>query len=61
MREPPQPQKDEWSERQTVHSTVLPAQNARQAAVGHNARYVLVFGIAAIVIVFIAIYAAYFA
>lgn len=58
---PPRPQEDEWSERQTVHSPVLPAQKARQGAVGHNARYVLGFGIAAIVVVFIAIYLVYFA
>ena len=32
--------------------TVLPAQQARQAAVGHNVRYVLAFSIAAVVIVF---------
>lgn len=51
----------EWSERETAHSPVLPAQSARQAAVGHNARYVLLFGVAAIVIVFFAIYLAYFA
>jgi hypothetical protein len=58
---PPRPQKDEYSERQTVHGTVLPAQDAREAAVGHNARYVLGFGLAAIVVVFVAVYLAYFA
>lgn len=58
---PPRPQKDEWSERETVHSPVLPAQEARQGAVGHNARYVLGFGVVAIVVVFFAIYLAYFA
>lgn len=61
MREPPQPQTGEWSERQTVHTPVLPAQEARQGAVGHNARYVLGFGVAAIVIAFIAVYLVYFA
>lgn len=58
---PPRPQKDEWSERETVHSPVLPAQKARQGAVGQNLRYVLGFGLAAIVIVFFAIYLAFFA
>jgi hypothetical protein len=58
---PPRPQKDEWSERETVHSPVLPAQEARQGAVGHNARYVLAFGVVAIVVVFFAVYLAYFA
>jgi hypothetical protein len=58
---PPRPQKDEWSERETVHSPVLSAQDAREGAVGHNVRYVLGFGVVAIVIVFFAIYLAYFA
>ena len=58
---PPRPQQDEWSERETVHTTVVSAQDARNAAVGHNARYVLGFGLAAIIIVFIAVYVAYFA
>lgn len=58
---PPRPQPNEWSERETVHSPVLSAQDARDAAVGHNVRYVLGFGIAAIVIAFIAVYLVYFA
>ena len=58
---PPRPQKDEWSKRQTVHSPVISAQDAREGVVGHNARYVLGFGLAAIVIVFVAVYLAYFA
>jgi hypothetical protein len=58
---PPRPQKDEVSEREIVHSPVISAQDAREGAVGHNVRYVLGFGLAAIIIVFIAIYAAYFA
>ena len=49
------------SEREIVHSPVISAQDAREGAVGHNVRYVLGFGLAAIIIVFIAIYAAYFA
>jgi hypothetical protein len=51
----------EWSERQTVHSPVLPAQDARQGATGHNVRYVLGIGVAAIVIVFFVIWLVYFA
>lgn len=58
---PPRPQQNEWSERETVHSPVMSAQDAREGAVGHNARYVLGFGLAGIVIVFVAIYLAYFA
>ncbi len=55
------PDRAEWSERETVHSPVLPAQEARQAAVGHNVRYVLGFGLAALVLVFLVIYLIYFA
>ena len=57
---PPRPQKDEWSERETVHPAVS-ARNARDAAIGHNVRYVLGFGLVAIIIAFIAVYAVYFA
>ncbi|HTV38845.1 MAG TPA: hypothetical protein VMF12_20630 [Xanthobacteraceae bacterium] len=55
------PQRPEWSERETVHRPVLSAQKARQGAIGHNVRYVLGFGIAAVVIVFFAIWFFYFA
>lgn len=40
--------------------TVIPATRARQAVGGHNARYVLAFGLAAAIIVFVAIYLVYF-
>ena len=59
--EKPAPQPGEWSERQTEHTPMLPAQKARQGATGHNVRYVLGFGMLAIVVVFFAIYRAYFA
>jgi hypothetical protein len=55
------PQSDQWSERETVHTPVLPAQDARQGATGQNVRYVLGFGMVAIVVAFFAIYLAYFA
>jgi len=54
------PQQREWSERQTVHP-VTPTQDARQGVTGHNVRYVLGFGIAAIVIAFFVIWLVYFA
>lgn len=54
------PQRPESSEQQTIHEPVVPAQQARQGAVGHNVRYVLGFGIAAIVIIFAVIWLAYF-
>jgi hypothetical protein len=55
------PQRHEWSERQTVHSPVVSEQNARQGATGQNVRYVLGFGIAAVVIVFLVPWLVYFA
>jgi hypothetical protein len=62
LRDPPaRPQEDEWSERKTEHTPVLSAQDAREGAVGHNVRYVLGFGVVAIVIAFIVVYAVYFA
>jgi hypothetical protein len=61
QRETDEPENREWSERQTVHSPVLPAQKARQGATGQNVRYVLGFGIAGIVIVFLIIWLVYFA
>jgi len=61
QREKPTPQPNEWSERETVHTPVLPAENARQGATGHNVRYVLGFGTVAIIAVFFVIYLVYFA
>jgi hypothetical protein len=40
--------------------TVVPAMRTRQAVIGHNARYVLVIGLAALIIAFVAIYLIYF-
>jgi hypothetical protein len=53
------PQQDEQTKRQTVHTPVVPAQKARQGATGHNVRYVLGFSLAAIVVVFLAIWLVY--
>jgi hypothetical protein len=39
---------------------VVPAPRARQAVTGHNVRYVLGFGLAAIIIAFIIVYLLYF-
>jgi len=55
------PRRPEWSEQQTPHTPVVPAQNARQGTTGHNVRYVLGFGLATVVIVFAAIWLVYFA
>jgi hypothetical protein len=50
------------SDRQPVEPhPVVPAQQARQGVTGHNVRYVLGFGMAAIVILFVIIWLAYFA
>ena len=45
------------SERRTVVST----QQARQGVTGHNVRYVLGIGIAAVIVAFAVLYATYFA
>jgi hypothetical protein len=39
---------------------VVPAPRARQAVIGHNVRYVLGFGLAAIIVAFIIVYLLYF-
>jgi Flp pilus assembly protein TadB len=56
---------DRQAKRQTNQQpeerTVVPATRTRQAVGGHNARYVLAFGLAAVIIVFVAIYLVYFA
>ena len=61
QREKPAPQPNEWSERETVHTPVLPAENARQGATGQNVRYVLGFGLVAVIVAFSVIYLVYFA
>lgn len=48
------------ADRQTAQQPVVPAPRARQAVTGHNVRYVLAFGIAAIVVAFIVVYLVYF-
>jgi hypothetical protein len=55
------PQPREWSEQETVHRPVLPAQQARQGATGQNVRYVLAIGLTACVVIFAAIWWFYFA
>lgn len=57
----PAPQSTTGSERQTEHTPVLPAENARQGVTGHNVRYVLAFSMLAVVVAFFVIYLAYFA
>ena len=42
------------------HRTVVTTQQARQGVTGHNVRYVLGFGLIAIIIAFAAAYLAYF-
>ncbi len=61
QQEKPAPQPNEWPERQTEHTPVLPAQEARQGATGQNVRYVLGFGMVAVIVAFFVIYLAYFA
>ena len=49
------------ADRRTQDQPVVPAERTRQAVKGHNARYVLGFGLLAIVIAFAIVYVAYFA
>ena len=55
------PNQHDGSDAPKDQRTVLPTQRARQGVTGHNVRYVLSFGIAAIVVVFAAIWLVYFA
>lgn len=45
----------------TEPRTMVSAQQARQGVTGHNVRYVLGIGIAAVVVAFVAIWLYYFA
>jgi hypothetical protein len=46
---------------QSEHRTVVPTQQARQGVTGHNVRYVLGIGTAAVIVAFAVLYAIYFA
>jgi hypothetical protein len=58
---PPRRQEKERTETEIVRTRAVPAQDAREGAVGHHVRYVLGFGLLAIIIAFIVVYAVYFA
>jgi hypothetical protein len=49
------------ADRHTAEGQVVPAPRARQAVTGHNVRYVLGFGLAGVVIAFVAVYLIFFA
>ena len=53
-------QAERQEHQQAQRRTIVPTTRARQAVGGHNARYVLVFGLAAVIGVFVAIYLIYF-
>jgi len=55
--DPVSEQRRPQSERRTVVST----QQARQGVTGHNVRYVLGIGMAAVIVAFVVLYAIYFA
>ena len=48
------------ADRKTAREPVMPTARARQGVTGHNARYVLAFGTAAVVAGFVIIYLIYF-
>lgn len=45
----------------TEPRTVVATQQARQGVTGHNVRYVLGLGLAAVIVAFVVLYAIYFA
>jgi hypothetical protein len=47
------------ADRQAAHQPVVPTPRARQGVTGHNVRYVLGFGLAAVVVAFVIVYIAY--
>jgi hypothetical protein len=51
----------EYSEGQapTARRPVIPATQARQGVTGHNVRYVLAFGLAAVIVAFLIVYLVY--
>jgi hypothetical protein len=49
------------SDRTTERPVVTTPERARQGVTGHNVRYVLAFGIAAVVIIFAILWLSYFA
>jgi hypothetical protein len=55
-RNSPRPESSPPNDRRTV----LPARNARQGVTGHNVRYVLGFGLAAVIVAFVIIYLLFF-
>jgi hypothetical protein len=48
------------ADRSTAQQEVVPASRARQGVTGHNARYVLGFGLAAVIVAFVIVYLIYF-
>jgi hypothetical protein len=57
----PDTQAPEYKEadRRSPQQTAVPAARARQGVTGHNVRYVLGFGLAAVVVAFVVVYVAY--
>jgi len=47
-------------DQKAVQHPALPARRARQGVTGHNVRYVLGFGLAAIIVAFIIVYLIFF-
>jgi hypothetical protein len=48
------------ADQRTAHQGVVPAQRTRQGVIGHNVRYVLIFGLAGVVVAFVVVYLIYF-
>ena len=48
-------------QRESKERIVVSTQHARQGVTGHNVRYVLGIGVAAVIVAFVVLYALYFA
>jgi hypothetical protein len=48
-------------QRENEQRIVVSTQQARQGVIGHNVRYVLGIGVAAVIVAFVVLYAIYFA
>jgi hypothetical protein len=48
------------ADQNAAHTSVLPARRARQGVTGHNVRYVLGFGLVAVIAAFVIVYLIFF-
>jgi hypothetical protein len=54
------PEYKEADRQATAQAAAVPAAKARQGVTGHNVRYVLAFGLVAVVVAFVVVYLIFF-